>query len=283
VTRYRALAVQTRPRFGAVAENVESALRLAARACRRSPADLVVLPELFSTGYAFVSRREALALAEDPRRGRTARRLVEFARDLGVHLVAGLAERAGRRAYNSAVAVGPRGVLGVYRKVHLFDREKLWFAPGIAPWPVFRMGRARVGLFICFDWRFPEAARALALAGAEVLAHPSNLVMRLAPAAMRTRALENAVFAVTANRVGEDRRPGVVLRFTGTSQIVDPRGRVLARASGSRPGVVAADLDLGLARDKRVTPRNHLLLDRVPRLYRSLSRGGVSRTRPGGR
>lgn len=274
---YRTLAVQTRPRFGAIGENVESALALAARHMNRAPADLVVLPELFSTGYAFLSRREALSLAQDARRGPTVRRLAEFARDFRTHLVAGIAERDGRAAFNSAVAVGPRGVLGVYRKVHLYDREKLCFAPGAAPWPVFRMGAARVGVLICFDWRFPEAARSLTLAGAEVLAHPSNLVTTLAPDAMRTRALENAVFGVTANRVGEDRRPGLAIRFTGRSQIVDARGHVLARASASRPEVVAAGLDLGLARDKRVNSRNHLLRDRVPRLYAALTRSGGAR------
>ncbi len=279
MTPYRILVVQTHPRFGAVAANLDRALRLAERRLARRRADLVVLPELFATGYAFASRREARDLAEDARRGPTVLRLAGLARDHGLHVVAGLAERAGRAVYNSAVAVGPRGVLGTYRKVHLFDAEKRWFEPGRAPWPIYRMGAARVGVLICFDWRFPEAARALALGGAEVLAHPSNLVHRHCPAAMRTRALENRVFCATANRVGADRRPRTTIRFTGTSQIVDPYGRVLARASRARPGTLLAACDLELARDKWLTRRNHLLRDRVPRLYGRLAESAGASSR----
>jgi len=169
--------------------------------------------------------------------------------------------------------VGAKGVEGVYRKVHLFDEEKRWFSPGRAPWPVFRRGRARVGVLICFDWRFPEAARALALAGADVLAHPSNLVLPYCQESMRTRALENRVYCLTANRVGEDRSSssGRRLAFTGRSQAVDPTGQVLWRAGRSRPAARVVDLDLARARDKRVTARNDLWGDRVPALYASLA------------
>ena len=269
---YRVLAVQTDPAFGEVEENLERALAQTARALSRAPADLVVLPELFATGYAFVSQREALDLAEPVRTGPTARRLLEFAGDFRVHVVAGFCERHGRRAFNSAVVLAPGRRLGTYRKVHLFDEEKRWFAAGTQPWPVFRMGRARVGVLICFDWRFPEAARSLALAGADILAHPSNLVLPHCQSAMVTRALENRVHCVTANRVGADRRPGKTIRFTGGSQIVTAGGEVVARASRDRPAVMGGRLDLAAARDKRINRRNDLLRDRVPGLYRRLQR-----------
>src|SRR5262249_11399918 len=140
------------------------------------------------------------------------------------------------------------------------------------PWPVFRCGPARVGILICFDWRFPEAARSVALRGADVIAHPSNLVLPHCQESMRTRALENRVFAATANRVGEDARPGGLrLGFTGKSQVVDPQGDVLWRAGGRAPAGRLVELDLELARDKRVTKRNDLFLDRVPGLYRRLA------------
>ena len=269
---FRVLVVQTNPRFGEVESNLRAALTLAERGLRRHGADLLVLPELFATGYAFASRREAEALAEPTRTGATGVRLREFSGDHGVGLVAGHCEREGRATYNSAVAIASGRWLGVYRKVHLFNEEKKWFSPGRAPWPVYRMGSARVGVLICFDWRFPEAARTLALGGADVLAHPSNLVLPHCQQAMRTRALENRVFCATANRVGEDRRPGKVVRFTGGSQIVAPDGEVVGRASRTRAAVVAAACRLPEARDKRINARNDLVRDRVPRLYGRLTR-----------
>jgi len=267
------VVAQTRPVFGEVERNVTQALRLVERALAGRRADLVVLPELFHTGYVFRSRAEARALAEDPRRGPTARALRAFAAQHGLTVVAGFCERAGRVLHNSAIWVDRRGTRGVYRKVHLFDSEKRWFARGTDPWPVFRCGPARVGVLICFDWRFPEAARSLSLRGADVIAHPSNLVLPHCQESMRTRALENKVFAATANRVGEDVRPGARLGFTGKSQIVDPTGRVLWRAGARAPAARLVELDLALARDKRVTRRNDLFLDRAPGLYRALVQG----------
>lgn len=269
--RFRVATVQTEPEFGQVEANVAEALTLASHALAAAGgADLVVFPELFNTGYVFRSRAEARALAEDAVRGPTARALTAFCREHATVAVGGLCERRAARLFNSVVWVGPRGVRGVHRKVHLFDREKHIFSPGRAPWPVFRVGRARVGLMICFDWRFPEAARRLALEGADLIAHPSNLVQPHCQEAMRTRSLENRLFCVTANRVGGDRRPERTVRFTGASQVVDPDGRVLARAGSRQPEALVVDLDLGLARQKMVTETNHLLRDRVPSLYRPL-------------
>ena len=270
---FRVAVVQTHPVFGEVEENVTEALTLASHALAAAGrADLVVFPELFNTGYVFVSRREALDLAEDAVRGPTARALTAFCREHGTAAVGGLCERHGRELFNSAVWAGPRGVRGVYRKVHLFAREKRWFARGREPWPVFRVGPARVGLMICFDWRFPEAARCLALGGADLVAHPSNLVQPHCQEAMRTRALENLVYCATANRVGADRRGRRTVAFTGASQVVDPAGRVLARAGVRRAEALVVDLDLAAARRKRVTESNHLLADRVPALYAALCR-----------
>lgn len=271
--RFRVATLQTRPLFGEVEANVAEALTLASHALAAAGgAELVVFPELFNTGYVFRSRAEARALAEDAVRGPTARALAAFCREHGTAAVAGLCERRGGRLHNSAVWVGPRGVRGVHRKVHLFAREKDIFAPGRRPWPVFRVGPARVGLMICFDWRFPEAARCLALAGVDLIAHPSNLVQPYCQEAMRTRALESRVFCVTANRVGADRRPERTVRFTGASQVVDPDGRVLARAGTRQAEALVVDLDLSMARRKMVTETNHLLRDRVPALYGALCR-----------
>jgi len=125
-----------------------------------------------------------------------------------------------------------------------------------------------VGVMICFDWIMPEVARTLALKGADIIAHPSNLVLPYCPAAMITRSVENRVFTVTCNRVGvEERVRGARLEFIGTSQVVSPRGEVLARAGRRGESVSVVEIDPVEARDKRVTPANDLFRDRRPRLY----------------
>jgi predicted amidohydrolase len=254
---------QFAPRFGAPADNlarIEATLRAQA-------ADLWVLPELALSGYSFASRDEALGLAEEVP-GPTTRALTALCAARGTHVVVGLAERAGRSLYNSAVFLGPAGIVGVYRKVHLFDRETLVFDPGPEPFRVSPLGAHRIGLMICFDWLFPEAARSLALAGADLIAHPSNLVLPHCQAAMVTRALENGVFTATANRIGTEARAGRTLTFTGRSRIIDPRGLVLAEGGAATEEVVAAEVDLAEARTKRITEHNDRLADRRPELYR---------------
>jgi predicted amidohydrolase len=266
VADFRVAFVQGRPRFGRTDENLERGLALAAGI----HADLVVLPELWSSGYLFSSHAEVDGLAEDAGRGATARALKAAARRERRHFVAGFPERSRGRFYNSAVLVGPSGTRAVYRKIHLFDREREWFSAGPGGPEVHRVGRARIGMMICFDWRFPELSRALALMGADVLVHPSNLVYRDTPEAIRTRAIENRVFVVTANRTGVDRRPAGTLAFTGRSQIVDPAGSVLARAETRETCAMATDLDLGAARVKSLTRRCDLFDARRPALYRRL-------------
>jgi predicted amidohydrolase len=276
----RVAAIQTRPVFGDVPGNARRALALADTVEPR--ARLYVLPELALSGYAFVSRAEAQALSEAPdavgRREGAALGLsaiAAWARARRVHVVIGFPERGARgRVYNSAALIGPDGrVQDVYRKLHLFDAEKLWFTPGDRAPRVSKVGNARVGMLVCYDWRFPEIARVLALAGADLIAHPSNLVVpAFAQQAMRVRALENRVFAVTANRIGEDVRPGLTLGFTGRSQIVDVNGGVLAAAGARGTKALVAELDLARARDKTFTARNELFADRRPAFYGPLAR-----------
>jgi predicted amidohydrolase len=163
--------------------------------------------------------------------------------------------------------IGPRGIIRTYRKVHLFNLEKRYFDPGDLPFAVSRIRGVRVGMMICFDYIFPEAARALALKGADLLAHPSNLVLEHCQRVMPTRCLENGLFSVTANRFGEDRRPHGSIRFSGRSQIAGPGAEVIHTAPARREQLYFCDIDPGAARKKMVTPLNHLLKDRRPEFY----------------
>ena len=267
---FRVAALQTRPVFGDVEANVARALASASSV----EAALYVFPELMTSGYAFASRAEARALAETPG-GREAyapglHALSRWARARRAFVIAGFPEKGGARVYNSSALIGPDGrVRDVYRKLHLFDDEKLWFAPGDRAPRLSRVGAARVGMLICFDWRFPEIWRVLALQGADVIAHPSNLVVpRAAQMATPVRALENKVYVVTANRVGADVRPDRRIAFTGRSQIVGPEGLVLARAGSAGTRALVADLDLAQARAKKFgRTRNDIFKDRRPEFY----------------
>jgi predicted amidohydrolase len=267
VPTFRVAFVQGRPQFGQTAANLEHGLALAARI----EADLVVLPELWSSGYVFSSHAEVAALAENAASGPTARALGAAARRERRHYVAGFPERHRGRTFNSAMLVGPAGLQAVYRKLHLFERERKWFAPGNLPLAIQRVGPARVGLMICFDWRFPEVPRVLALMGADLVAHPSNLVFENAQQGMLMRSIENRVFTVTANRTGTESRRGGSLRFTGRSQIVDPDGSCLARAGRTSEIALAADCELERARDKSLTAITPLFDSRRPEFYRPLT------------
>jgi predicted amidohydrolase len=247
-----------------VARNLEKAAKkLSSVRC-----DLMVLPELFASGYQFVSKEEVGALAESVPDGPTTRRLCEVARERSMHIVAGLPERDGNRYYNSAVVVGPKGLIGCYRKTHLFFEETRFFTPGDSGFQVWNIGPAVIGAMVCFDWFYPESARALALKGADIICHPSNLVLPHCPDAMVTRSLENRVFSITANRTGSERRGGKKrLTFIGRSEVVNPRGRILQRAPQDREKLAIVEIDPKEARDKSLNPYNDLLRDRRPALY----------------
>lgn len=258
--------VQNNPVFGDTQKNLARVASLLGN----TKADLLVLPELFATGYQFADKAEARALGEAIPDGPTSAWLVEIAKKLDTTLVAGIAELEADRLYNSAAIVGPKGYIGTYRKAHLFDTEKSIFEPGNTPLPVFDIGSAKVGIMICFDWRFPETCRTLALQGADLIAHPSNLVLADCPQSMITRCLENRVFAITADRVGKEQRiPGQSLEFIGQSQVVDPDGQVLYRADTENEAVHILEIDPQKARDKSINQQNDLFRDRREDLYRS--------------
>jgi len=259
----RIALVQTAPVFGAKKENIRQALSM----MEDTKADLYVLPELFASGYNFTDIGEVRLLAEPFDDCHTFDEMSRFAKRNGCFVVYGFAESSGSRLYNSAAFVGYDGTSGLYRKIHLFDREKLFFQPGDLGFPVFVTKLGRIGVMVCYDWYFPESARTLTLKGAQLIAHPSNLVLPNCPDGMRTRCLENRVFAITANRVGVEERGGHRLTYIGQSQITSPRGEIIHRSPGSEAEIVAVEIDLAIADNKNLNLRNHLLNDRRPEAY----------------
>jgi predicted amidohydrolase len=266
--------LQFTPRPADVTANLDHIARKLAGA----NADLIVLPELCTTGYLFRSRAALQRLSEPVPAGPTCEAMAKLSRDMKAAIVWGMPVVAGSRIFNSAVMVTPQGQFHVYDKAHLFVDEKDLFDRGNSPFPVFDVsfpspsGRgkgegAKLGMLVCFDHFFPEAARSLAIHGAQIVCHPSNLVLEYAQTNSITRAVENRIFWILANRTGSETLGEKTLAFNGRSQIVAPDGRVLVRAGPDSEELLVTEIDPATALDKKVTPRNDLFADRRTDLY----------------
>lgn len=264
--------IQFEPVIGDVAGNLTRSSALI-RAAAASGSRLIVLPELANTGYVFATLEEARSLAEPVPDGPSARAWSALARELGVHLVAGVAERDGDTLYNSALLSGPDGYIGTYRKAHLWDRENLFFAKGNLGFPVFDTALGKIGVAICYDGWFPETFRQLALQGAEIVCVPTNWVpmpdqpsgeAAMANVLHRAAAHSNGIFIACADRVGVERGQP----FEGQSLIIGPRGWTLAGpASRDKPETLTALVDLAAAGRKDLNEFNSLLRDRRADVY----------------
>lgn len=255
--------LQFRPILGDKQKN----LKTIGRFLSRRKFDLAVVPELCTSGYNFESRAEAMAVA-DKKGGESYSFFEDLAVKTGGAIVWGLPEKCGSKLYNSAVLTTPEGQHFTYRKTHLFYREKFIFEPGNSGYKVFKWRGIRIGLMICFDWIFPEAARTLALKKAQIICHPSNLIMRYCQDAQVTRSLENGVYMAMANRIGAEKNRFSDLRFSGRSQITDNHGGRLLNFSATEERFAVVKVKPELADIKDVNEFNNLFGDRRVDLYR---------------
>ncbi len=257
--------IQTSPIFGEKDTNLNTVDDL----LKGIQADIIVLPELFATGYSFTSTEEVNSLSENVI-DKTSSFLCQKSLDTGAIIAAGFVERDGNSYFNSSMIVYAGSVKGVYRKLHLFNNEKLFFTPGNYPLMVYMINGCKIGMMICFDWIFPEVSRVLALNGAQIIAHPANLVMPYCQQAMITRCIENRIFAVTANRIGVEKRGEDEFRFTGGSQITSYNGDILSLASKDTSCIDFIEVDLSLADNKKINPFNDVLTDRRSDFYKQI-------------
>jgi 5-aminopentanamidase len=266
--------VQMDCEIGRVAQNRERVIKHL-RAAAQSGAQIVVFPECALTGYCFESLAEAAEFAETLA-GPSAKALAAVCRETGAHAVVGFIEREGERCYNAALLVGPRGVVGSYRKVHLpFLGVDRFLTPGDRAFQTFDLPVGRVGLNICYDASFPEAARVLKLLGAQLLLLPTNWP----PGAWRTpafvvnaRAQENHLYFAAVNRVGAERG----WRFIGRSKVVDYNGDTICEAGDEREEILMAELELPAADQNRIVNvagayEVDRLADRRPDFYRLIT------------
>lgn len=256
--------LQYAPSVGRVNTNLERILHFLDRAVSDA-AELMVLPEYCATGYPFKSRVEIEGCAEKIPGGNATETMISYAKEKGTYLVAGMVEKERDKIYNTAILTGPKGFVAKHRKTHLWDDENALISKGDNEYRVYDLGPVRVGLMICYEWRFPEIARILSLKGADLICHPSNLLLPYCQTAMQAAAIQSGVYIITANRTGTERG----IRFTGESQIVDPNMRILAK-SGRNEEVKVVDIDPTLARNKKITKYNDMLKERRAELFGAL-------------
>ncbi len=267
----RIACCQLSPDVTRPADNVALVREAIARAIANG-AQIVVVPELVNSGYVFESVDEATAAAT-PADGELLQGWAAEAARGDAIVIGGFCELGSDgRVFNSLALVDSSGVLAVYRKIHLWDREVLWFTPGEEPAPVVDTRHGRIGLGICYDIEFPELTRGLALQGAELLAFPTNWPHEDSPARglpilaelASVTAYLNKVFVAACDRCGSERGA----EFEGGSAIAGPDGELLAGpVSGRGVATLAADCTLGAARDKRGSGRSDAFADRRPASY----------------
>jgi predicted amidohydrolase len=234
-------------------------------------AKLTVFPEAALTGYCFDSLDEARPHCE-PIPGPSTRRMTDVCRKLDFHVIYGLLEADGERVFNACVLVGPDGVVATYRKVHLpFLGVDRFTTPGDQPFAVHEAAGMRIGMNICYDGGFPEPARVLTLLGADLVVLPTNWppgAECMAGCVVNARAMENNIFYAACDRVGDERG----FHFIGQSKIAGPSGQVLAEAAHDREAILYADVNVAVARQKKIVRRAKLheidrIRDRRPEFY----------------
>ena len=266
--------VQMDVEIGNVEANRRKVVERIHEAARRSP-EMVIFPECALTGYCFESLEEAAQFAEHAD-GPSASVIAEACKQTGAHAVVGFIEEDGSGFYNAAMLIGPGGLVGSYRKVHLpylgVDR---FLTPGDRPFEVFNLPFGRVGVNICYDASFPEAARALKLLGAELVILPTNWpggAWRTAEFVVNTRAHENHFNFAAVNRVGTERG----WKFIGRSKVIDFNGDTLIEASREDEEILFVDVDLQQANNNRIVNvagsyEIDRLADRRPEFYNSIT------------
>ena len=265
---------QTEPKLRGIASNLDEMKRV----IESCDADLIVFPELSLSGYFFLSRDEILPYSlstEDE----TMKVLCQSCKDHKKAIVFGFAEHSGDKVFNSSVLIDRNGeIKGLYRKVHLFYYETVVFSPGNLGFPVFDLQLAdgetvKIGMQICYDWRFPEATRSLALRGAEMVVMPSNIVTMtgLLIDTLRVRAFENKVIVVFSDRVGSEEREingkKENLGFRGESCIINYNGEVLSRCTTDEIATCYATIFPSETIVKDVNLYNNIIKDRKNLMY----------------
>ena len=271
----KAAAVQIHPKLMKNVQNLEKIL-LKIREAAANGAHLIALPECALTGYMFTRKEEALPYAENVP-GPATEKVGTLCKELGVYVIFGLLEKDGKKLYNAAAFVGPDGLIGKYRKNHLpFLGVDRFTDKGNDRINIFKTPVGNIGIIICYDMTFPEICRVMMLQSVDIIVVITNWPRQremVAKHMVNTRALENHVYVVAADRVGTERKA----KFLGRSKIADASGRTMASASMTKEEILYADLDLSLARQKHAVHipgefETDFVKDRRPDLYGDITK-----------
>ncbi len=266
MTTFELSLVQNSPKYRNKPEN----LHLMWNDIQGCSSQLIVFPELSTTGYFFTKKSELASLSE-PAHGMTFRFFKDLAERRKQHYILGFIEEFKGKYYNSIMLVsyGRKDPI-IYRKTHLFYKETLCFSPGNTGFVTHKIPSldCTVGLMICYDWRFPESARTLGLMGSDLIVCPSNLVTNLWGKVMPARAIENKVYFAVTNRVGTETVNDETLVFTGNSTIYSYDGDVLNSAPTTESAIITATITPQLTRDKSFNSINNIVTDRRPSMYK---------------
>jgi len=257
--------VQFSPEFGNKINNVNRLVDFS----ESIDSQIIVFPELCTTGYFFTSRDETSKLAENFK-GETYCDLSEIAKKKNKIIIYGFIESESDKIYNSAAIIMPdENKSRVYRKTHLFYKERFCFDPGNTGFFVVEDKNfdIKIGTMICYDWRFPESSRSLGILGADLIVCPSNLITNIWPLVMPARAIENKVYLAVANRFGIEERENEKLNFNGLSGIWSYNGTNLAQATSAEDAVLTVEIEPEYTRNKSFNDFNDIFLDRRPEMY----------------
>lgn len=262
----RIAIVQSFPNYADTASNLVSIHAI----IDSTNTDLLVFPELATSGYFFSNTSDIIQHAFIWNESLELQHIQEKAKETNTIIVIGFPEKVGESLYNSAGIFMPDAEQSrVYRKTHLFYKEHLIFEPGNTGFFCVRdiNHDCTIGIMICYDWRFPEAARTLALQGADLIVCPSNLVTTLSGKVFPARAIENKVYVAVANRVGEETLGDETLLFRGESAIYDYLGERINQASFGNEEIIFAEIDPIATRNKAFNSVNDIFKDRKPDMY----------------
>jgi predicted amidohydrolase len=275
LNKVKIAAAQINPKLMANRENLDKILQYI-RLAARQDAKLIAFPECSLSGYVFTSCKEALPYMETIP-GPATSSIVSVCKETKTYVVVGLLEIDGLKCYNTAVLLGPEGLIGKYRKIHLpFLGIDRYLDHGDQPFQVYQTPVGNIGMFICYDCTFPESAREMTLKGADILVLPTNWPAgreKVPALILPTRAYENRVYIMGADRVGTERGAS----FLGLSKIVDTLGDTLAQGSPDKEEIIYAEINPQTARQKRLVfiPGEFemdFIADRHPELYGELTK-----------
>jgi predicted amidohydrolase len=266
--------IQRDVEIGNIEGNLKKSLQLINEACGNG-AKLIVLPETCNSGYYFDNREEAFSLSEQIPEGPTTKSLIKVAQEKDVYIVTGINERDGSDLYNTAVLIGPEGLIGKYRKLHLWGDEYLWFEPGNLGLPVFHTPIGRIGIIICYDMWFPETFRILEAQGADIVCIPTNWVTNdslpdnmknFGPILGMAAAHSNGIFVAAADRIGTERGN----EFPGKSVIIRTAGLPIAGPADDTEQIIYGNCNFAKSRKHQSNEYNSTKRDRRTDVYDEL-------------